>query len=257
MKQYFLLPLLCLSFLAARPPAIPADAKWHDRGRVWIQEAAGRQVVWFENGVKKAEGPFSGGHKSGVWNHYYETGTIKGTGRYDANLKEGQWKIYHRNGKLEAQGEYRRDRREGTWTHFETDGTKSAEGLYAGGRKEGVWTQYYSTGKIFSKGAYRSGEANGLWEYFFQGGQLHQTGNFEKDVRIGTWQICVSPAGPCGKEVYNATANSGPPRVSGLNPAELPSQDSRGRRTPDQVLESMEGDVPDEVPHVLRNDWKE
>lgn len=256
MKQ-LLLPLLFLSFLGARPPAIPADARWHDRGHVWIQNKAGAQIVWYENGVKKAEGPFSSNQKSGNWTFYYETGTVKGSGRYEANLKEGPWKIYHRNGKLEAEGEYRRDRREGQWTHFETDGTKSAEGLYRAGRKEGPWTQYYSNGKVFSKGAYRAGEAEGLWEYFFQGGQLHQTGKFEKDVRIGTWQICVSPVGPCGKEIYNAASQSGPPRISGLNPAEMPSQDGRGRRTPDQVLESMEGDVPDEVPPSLRGEWND
>ncbi|MBL8020195.1 MAG: toxin-antitoxin system YwqK family antitoxin [Leptospirales bacterium] len=253
-----LMLLLPVFLVAAIPPGVNSAAKFNERGKVWVLENGGTQTVWYATGAKKSEGGFRSGHRTGSWKYYYETGAIKGEGEYSGNLKQGIWKLYHKNGKVESTGAFRNDARTGTWVFFDTDGKKSGEGEYRAGMKEGPWVFYYGSGQVSSKGSYRAGEANGFWEYFFQRGQPFQSGNFQSDVRIGTWNVCVGPAGPCGKEVYNSGLTSGAPRVSGLNPAQLPSQDIKaGRNNPGAFLDSMEGEVPDKVPSSLKGSWND
>ncbi len=255
-KKLFLLLLVPFHLMAAMPPGVASGAQFDTRGRVWVLTSANRQVVWYENGVKKAEGPFEKNQKTGLWTHYYENGKLKGSGNYEANLKQGAWKIYHSTGALESEGAFKNDAKSGKWTFYDKDGKKSAEGEYRAGLKEGAWVSFYPNGQVASKGSYRAGEASGPWEYFFQNGQPFQSGQFDGDVRIGTWQVCVTPQGPCGKEVYNTSSRSGAPRVSGLNPAEMTSQEIKNARgNPGHVLESMEGDVPDAVPPSVQGKW--
>lgn len=257
-KYTLLLLLLPFHLMAAMPPGVAPGATFDSRGHVWVLTANNQQVIWFENGVKKAEGPFEHNQKRGVWTHFYESGKIKGTGAYEANLKQGPWKIYHPEGKVESEGSFKNDARSGKWVYYDKMGNKSAEGEFRAGMKEGPWVSYYGNGQVASRGSYRAGEAQGAWEYFFEKGQPFQSGQFDGDVRIGTWTICVAPQGPCGKEVYNSASKSGAPAVSGLNPAELTSQEIRNAKgNPARVLESMEGDVPDAVPSSINQKWND
>jgi len=252
--------LLLLPFhLMAIPAGVNPSAQWNAKASVWVLEANGFQTVWYAQGNKKSEGPFVSGQRTGAWKYFFENGKLKGEGVYGTNLKQGAWKLYHTNGKLESEGVFHNDARSGRWTFYDTDGAKSGEGDYRGGMKEGPWVFYYPGGQISSRGNYRAGEASGFWEYFFKKGQPFQSGNFQSDVRIGTWNVCVGPQGPCGKEIYNPSITSGAPRVSGLDPAMLPSRDSRATRNPAGVLDSMEGEVPDQVPASIqgRGHWND
>jgi hypothetical protein len=57
-KYTLLLLLLPFHLMAAMPPGVAPGATFDSRGHVWVLTANNQQVIWFENGVKKAEGPF-------------------------------------------------------------------------------------------------------------------------------------------------------------------------------------------------------
>jgi len=252
---FFLLTVYSIHSTAQppRPSAVDARASYVEAHRVWLLERDGKQIVWFENGIKKSEGGMVQGKRSGDWNFWYENGKPKGSGPYTAGAKNGIWKYFFETGALEAQGLYRDDRREGAWNFFYPNGTKRLEGSYTGGLRQGVWINYYETGRVFFKGEYRDGLASGAWEYYFQNGQLNQKGEYQNETRVGAWTVCIFPSSPC------QTENFGPvnvPRESGVPLVSDPTPRVNNTRNPGQLLDSMEQDsVPEDVPPSVRGDW--
>ena len=239
------------------PPAgVPAGASFHEGGKVWVLEADGRQIVWYQNGLKKAEGEWRNRQREGQWQFWFESGKLKGEGGFAANLREGPWKLYTKNGVLYAAGEYRKNRREGHWKFFYAGGAVESEGPYAGGMRNGEWTSYYDNGQVFYKGQYKNDLAQGTWTYFYKNGQAYQKGEFKNDVRVGQWTICIQPGGPCGKETLRSGQT---PRTTRID-----LQTVEGKRLPNNtndpkaLLEGLDtGGVPDEVPSAIPNTWQD
>ncbi|MCR9143097.1 MAG: toxin-antitoxin system YwqK family antitoxin [bacterium] len=244
------------------PKGVPAAAKYHTRGKVWVLEKDSRQVVWYQNGLKKAEGAYSGGQRQGQWRFWFGNGKIKGEGAFKSNLREGPWKLYRKNGVLRSAGDYVKNRREGHWKFYMTDGkTVESEGPYVGGMKNGEWNSYYDNGQVFYKGQYKNDLADGGWTYFYKNGKPYQKGNFRKDVRVGEWTICIQPGGPCGKEFMRSGQT---PRTTRIDLDTLNGNSKRrfsGQDTsdPKALLESLDtGGVPDRVPDSIPNSsWQD
>lgn len=249
--------LLPLGLAAGRPSRVPAAATFHEKAKVWVLDADGKQTVWYKDGVLKARGDFRSGQREGNWQFWWETGKLKGEGAYRTNRKEGVWKFFYKTGQLKSTGQYVNNLREGTWLTYHRSGRKAAEGEYKNNYKEGLWTNYYESGQVFYKGNYRRDMAHGEWTYYFEGGKLHQKGQFRRDRRVGSWYICVFAAGPCQNQAFN---NPGAPAFSGMPPAGKSSTAGGPRDTSDpmKLLNSMDsGGVPDKVPPGLQksNGW--
>lgn len=242
------------------PKGVPAGATYHTRGKVWVLENAKNQTVWYQNGLKKAEGEYRDRKRAGPWKFWFENGKLKGEGGFQANLREGPWKLYTKTGILRSAGEYRKNRREGQWQYYFSSGKVESEGPYKGGLKNGDWVSYYDNGQVFYKGQYQNDLANGLWTYYYKNGKPYQKGQFRKDVRIGQWLICIHPGGPCGKENLRSGQT---PRTTRIDIKTL-NTDARGRfkgqdtSNPKALLESLDtGGVPDKVPDSLPNNWQD
>lgn len=259
-RQYLPVILLALSYAPAawaaepaRPGAVDSGARYQEAARVWILESGGRQVVWYESGVKKAEGGFVNRQREGQWTFYYPNGARKGEGAFRANLREGGWKLYASAGYLQAEGAYKADRREGPWKTYYASGRVASQGPYLAGKKHGEWVNYYEDGQVFYRGAYQTDAAHGPWVYFFANGQPFQQGHFQNDVRVGSWRICIQPGGPCGDETYSAPAV---PRRTGLTASDLFPRAPANASDPGAVLDSLEnGGVPDSTPRILGEGW--
>ncbi len=92
----------------------------------------GTVTSWYENGLKRSEGPYQDGKRQGVWTSWYDNGSIGQSGPYLNDVRHGTWTVYYRNGRKESEGLYRNGKREGTWVKWHEDGRKHAEMDYQG-----------------------------------------------------------------------------------------------------------------------------
>jgi antitoxin component YwqK of YwqJK toxin-antitoxin module len=229
-----------------RPVNLPEDARYVAAHRVWVQESASHQIVWYADGTKKSEGGLSHGQRDGAWVFFYPNGNKRAEGSYRAGRMEGPWKLYYKSGRLQSEGEYRNGSKNGPWTIYYESGRKKSEGTYAGGLKNGPWTEYYESGGVFFKGSYVADLAHGQWVYYFENGAFYQGGTYTEDVRTGVWKICIAPAGPCGEEILRQNE---PPRVSGL-PKE---QSTPASKDPMSILDGPAPGSGEELPPSLQN----
>ncbi len=249
------LPAALFAAEPARPGGVAGGARFDERARVWVLQSADRQVVWFESGVKKAEGGFSGNQRVGQWAFFHPGGQRKAEGSYRANLRHGRWRLYDDAGKLRSEGDYQNNRREGEWVFYYASGKVESRGSYQNDRKHGSWQNFYENGQLFYRGEYRQDQAEGQWTYYYSGGQIYQQGAYRADVRSGAWTICVQP-GECSQEVFQSP---NVPRRSGVTlESALPARPAAASDTsnPAAILESLDnGGVPDGTPSILNERW--
>ncbi|EHQ06924.1 toxin-antitoxin system YwqK family antitoxin [Leptonema illini] len=229
-----------------RPTGLPEGARYVAAHRVWVQESASHQIVWYADGTKKSEGDLKQGQRDGAWVFFHANGNKRAEGSYTAGRMTGPWKLYYKSGKLQSEGEYRNGSKQGPWTVYFESGRKKSDGTYAGGLKNGPWTEYYESGAVFFKGIYVADLAHGQWIYYFQNGAFYQGGTYSEDVRTGIWKVCIAPGGPCGEEIMRQNE---PPRVSGL-PKE---QSTPAGKDPMSILDGPAPENREELPPSLQN----
>ena len=65
--------------------------------------------LWYENGLKKAEGPNKGKCRVGLWTWYYQSGQKWKEGNYSENgcsTRDGSWVVWKKNGEKSEESVY-------------------------------------------------------------------------------------------------------------------------------------------------------
>ena len=82
----------------------------------------GKCQIYFESGVKAAEGTILKGRRQNSWKHHYDSGTLMAEGDYNDGLKTGVWVYYYGNGNIKSQGKYKTDLKQGKWKDWDRAG---------------------------------------------------------------------------------------------------------------------------------------
>ena len=78
-----------------RPTGLPEGARYVAAHRVWVQESASHQIVWYADGTKKSEGDLKQGQRDGAWVFFHANGNKRAEGSYTAGRMTGPWKLYY------------------------------------------------------------------------------------------------------------------------------------------------------------------
>lgn len=89
---------------------------------------------YFSNGIKKLEGSFKNGFRSGIWKEFTDKkATIKSEVSYVNGEKEGLSKYYNQAKRLSETGKYINNRKEGLWKYYDLAGDLERETEYENG----------------------------------------------------------------------------------------------------------------------------
>jgi hypothetical protein len=103
-------------------------------------------------------GPYRGGVRDGVWEHWYPTGEHLGTLRYEGGkAADGVATTFHPNGQKREEGPYRGGERDGLWTEWWPSGQKRREATYRGNALDGPVREWDETGKPLPDQEWRAG----------------------------------------------------------------------------------------------------
>ena len=81
-----------------------------------------KEVIYYENNVRKMEGDYENEARTGRWQVWYNDGNLWSTGEYKAGKRHGPGMVYHRNGKTYIESYYTEDEKTGKWRFFDTTG---------------------------------------------------------------------------------------------------------------------------------------
>ena len=132
----------------------------------------GKWVLYYESGVKKAEGFYSRGNEDGVrdkrgnlldgregeWNFWYEHGQLMARGFFRNGKDNGQWMFWHEDGEMDQTGSFRNGKPEGEWTSWYPNGTLRAKERFKKGKPDGEWVTWHKNGRLKEKRRFRSGK---------------------------------------------------------------------------------------------------
>lgn len=129
MKQSATLLLIALFFAGCGPKKViestyengnPKVVKYYKK--VDGKKQAIKEVIFYENNVRKMEGNFENEARTGLWQAWYNDGKLWSTGEYKAGKRHGLGMVYHRNGKAYIESYYTEDEKTGKWRFFDSTG---------------------------------------------------------------------------------------------------------------------------------------
>ncbi|MFO7723378.1 MAG: hypothetical protein R6V49_09190 [Bacteroidales bacterium] len=77
---------------------------------------------YYDNGVKRVEGYFSGNERHGRWNSWHENGQLWSVATYRDGKLHGKQTVYFPSGNKFYEGAFENGLRTGTWTFWDEDG---------------------------------------------------------------------------------------------------------------------------------------
>jgi len=93
----------------------------------------GKQILWYENGLKNEEVNYKDGILDGKWTSWYENGQIKAEHNYKDGILDGKWTWWYENGQKRAEGNYKDGKDDGKLTYWHENGQLDFEGYYKDG----------------------------------------------------------------------------------------------------------------------------
>lgn len=157
--------------------------RYYDDGAlkaVMVYNAAGNKAfttLYYQNGVKAAEGNYLGTMKDSIWNYYsYYDKTLSNKENYIKGKKEGLSVSYYKSG------------------------AKSQELEYKGDQKHGIWKQYYENGIIKLSTLFKDGKRTGTFMVNYPNNKPEWRGNYVEDIKHGKWTH-YNPDGTLDSEI--------------------------------------------------------
>jgi antitoxin component YwqK of YwqJK toxin-antitoxin module/Tfp pilus assembly protein PilF len=163
-------------------------------------------VSYFYKGIKKTEGRFRLGKKTGTWKIYNENGILNYTENYLEDHLNGPRTYFYPNGNIEYEFNYKNDERNGIVKRLEGDGTlaywvRYDEGdpvAYSYSDKTGKILSeipilhdsvhlktFYPNGNVSRECIFVDGQLNGVDRLYYGNGQLYSIDSSEYNVTEG------------------------------------------------------------------------
>ena len=143
----------------------------------------GDWTLYWQEGSRKAAGPYLEGVRDGAWVFYAKDGRVEQEGGYRKGEWHGRWKWYHDSGRLHRDEQYRKGREDGEFIELSAAGDTLAKGVYERGLKQGEWLEHVNDD--LRLGRYLDGERDGLWRETSSEGDLRFEGEYVAGIPTG------------------------------------------------------------------------
>jgi uncharacterized protein len=77
---------------------------------------------YYDNGVKRLEGYFTGNERSGRWNSWHDNGRLWSVANYQDGKLHGKQTVYFPSGSKYYEGSFENGIRKGVWTFWDEEG---------------------------------------------------------------------------------------------------------------------------------------
>lgn len=152
--------------------------RYYDDGiikAIMVYNATGKAfaTLFYQNGIKAAQGNYIGTIKDSTWNYYsFYDKTLKGTETFVNGKKEGLSVNYYATGKISQELNYKNDLKNGIWRQYYENGSLKISGTYIAGKRTGVFIVNYPNNKPEWKGSYTDDVKTGKWIHYNPDGTL-------------------------------------------------------------------------------------
>lgn len=150
---------------------------------------------FYPDGTIQAKMEFSDNGKKAQTTLYYNNGVKAAEGFYVNEKKDSVWKYYsYYNKNLSAVDRFDNGKKNGVCEKYYSDGSLLEELMWKEGVKDGIWNQYFQNGRPKLTGAYKNDKRQGKFTFYYPDGSIETKGAFNKDMMDGSW-ITYNPNG--------------------------------------------------------------
>lgn len=147
-------------------------------------------TLYYQNGVKAAEGNYVGTVKDSIWNYYsYYDKTLSNRENYVKGKREGVSESYFSSGKKSQELEYKNDLKNGIWHQYYENGTVKISATYSNGKRIGPFVVNYPDGKPEWRGNYVSDVKTGKWTLFNPDGSINSEIEFVNGIAKNSQEL--------------------------------------------------------------------
>lgn len=164
--------------------ALLADESYDRRGKL-----DGPFALWRNSRIKRVEGTYAHGVRTGAWTWSDRWGNKERTGSYSDGKRDGTWLEYREN-KLFMSGGYAHDKPTGEFIYFDRTGTEIGRSTLANGT--GTLTTFYFNKRPSSRQQLVNGLRDGVYQELTARGTLIVDGRYRADLKHGMWREWTS-----------------------------------------------------------------
>ncbi|MGE3544652.1 MAG: toxin-antitoxin system YwqK family antitoxin, partial [Kofleriaceae bacterium] len=164
--------------------ALLSDESYDRRGKL-----DGPFALWRNARIKRVEGAYTRGVRTGTWTWNDRWGNKERTGSYVDGKRDGKWLEYREN-KLYHSGSYVQDKPTGEFLYFDRAGNEIGRSTLNNGT--GTLTTFYFNKRPASRQQMVNGRRDGVYQELTSRGTLVVDGRYRADVKHGTWREWTS-----------------------------------------------------------------
>lgn len=157
-----------------------ADERYDRYGRL-----DGPYVSWRSPKIKRIEGEYAAGKRTGLWTWNDRDGKKEREGNYVRGKRDGDW-LEWADDKLVWSGQYAAGKPDGTFVYFKKDGSELGRFEIKGGT--GWMLTFHGNGKPWTKQKLWKGVEGGAYQELTRAGKLVVEGHYAGGVKHGAWK---------------------------------------------------------------------
>jgi antitoxin component YwqK of YwqJK toxin-antitoxin module len=178
-----------------------ADERYDRAGRL-----DGPYASWRSGKIKRVEGAFSSGRRTGTWVWLDKDGKTEREGAYSGGRKTGDWAEFVEE-KLVFSGSYSYGKPHGTFIYFAKNGNELGRFSISGGT--GWMLTFWNNGKPSTKQHVYKGVEDGVYQELTKLGKVVVEGHYASGIRHGTWKEWTADGLPLSEQSFNRGKQEG------------------------------------------------